>query len=157
MDKETLKADPGALGGSSLNDFRALYASMKAEDSTEVGRHVRTVQAQWRKRGVSFRDSERIRLITVFFHDKSTEEGYLLFVGHVGVLLPTEDGSLYFVEKVAFQEPYRLVKFRNRTELSDYLMEKYDTAWDQDTTRPFIMENDSLMEGYRANPLDSQS
>ena len=85
MDKETLKADPGALGGSSLNDFRALYASMKAEDSTEVGRHVRTVQAQWRKRGVSFRDSERIRLITVFFHDKSTEEGYLLFVGHVGV------------------------------------------------------------------------
>ena len=155
MDKETLKADPGALGGSSLNDFRALYASMKAEDSTEVGRHVRTVQAQWRKRGVSFRDSERIRLITVFFHDKSTEEGYLLFVGHVGVLLPAEDGSLYFVEKVAFQEPYRLVKLRNRTELSDYLMEKYDTAWDQDTTRPFIMENDSLMEGYRANPLDS--
>ena len=75
----------------------------------------------------------------------------------MGVLLPAEDGSLYFVEKVAFQEPYRLVKLRNRTELSDYLMEKYDTAWDQDTTRPFIMENDSLMEGYRANPLDSQS
>ena len=57
--------------------------------------------------------------------------------------------------EMAFQEPYRLVKLRNRTELSDYLMEKYDTAWDQDTTRPFIMENDSLMEGYRANPLDS--
>ena len=36
MDEETLKADPKALGGSSLNDFRALYASMKAEDSTEV-------------------------------------------------------------------------------------------------------------------------
>lgn len=35
MDEETLKADPGALGGSSLNDFRALYASMKAENSTE--------------------------------------------------------------------------------------------------------------------------
>ena len=74
MDEETLKADPKALGGSSLNDFRALYASMKAEDSTEVGRHVRTVQAQWRKRGVSSRDSERIRLITVFFHDKPSEE-----------------------------------------------------------------------------------
>ena len=42
-----------------------------------------------------------------------------------------------------------------KTEITDYLMEKYDTAWDQDTTRPFIMENDSLMEGYRANPLDS--
>ena len=37
-------------------------------------------------------------------------------------------------------------------EISDYLMEKYDTSWDQDTARPFIMENDSLMEGYRTVP-----
>ena len=47
-----------------------------------------------------------------------------------------------------------IVKLQNRTELSDYLMEQYDTSWSQDTMRPFIMENDSLMEGYRANPLD---
>ena len=105
VDEETLKADPKALGGSSLNDFRALYASMKAEDSTEVGRHVRTVQAQWRKRGVSFRDSERIRLI--------------------------------------------LLRFTDRTALSDYLMGKYDISWGQDTARPFIVENDTLMEGWR--------
>ena len=149
VDEETLKADPKALGGSSLNDFRALYAPMKAEDSTEVGRHVRTVQAQWRKRGVSFRDSERIRLITVFFHDKPTEEGSLLFVGHVGVLLCAEDGTLYFIKKVAFQEPYRLLRFTDRTALSDYLMGKYDISWGQDTARSFIMENDTLMEGWR--------
>ena len=101
VDEETLKAYPKALGGSSLNDFRALYASMKAE----VGRHVRTVQAQWRKRGVSFRDSERIRLI--------------------------------------------LLRFTDRTALSNYLMGKYDISWGQDTARPFIMENDTLMEGWR--------
>ena len=34
---------------------------------------------------------------------------------------------------------------QNRVELRDYLMAKYDTSWGQDTTRPFIMENDSLM------------
>ena len=34
-------------------------------------------------------------------------------------MLPTSD-AVYFVEKVAFQEPYRLLKFKNRTELSDY-------------------------------------
>ena len=39
-----------------------------------------------------------------------------------------------------------------KTEITDYLMEKYDTSWDQDTARPFIMENDSLMEGYRTVP-----
>ena len=152
VDEETLKADPDALGGSSLADFRALYSSMKAEDTTEIKRHVQTVQEEWASRGVAFRENERIRLITVFFHDKPAEEESLLFVGHVGVLLTAEDGTLYFVEKVAFQEPYRLLRFADRTELSDYLMGKYDVSWGQDTARPFIMENGELMEGWRANP-----
>ena len=154
VDEETLKTDPDALGGSSLADFRALYSSMKAEDTTEIKRHVQTVQEEWASRGVTFRENERIRLITVFFHDKSAEEESLLFVGHVGVLLTAEDGTLYFVEKVAFQEPYRLLRFADRTALSDYLMGKYDTSWGQDTASPFIMENDKLMNGWRTNPDD---
>ena len=62
-----------------------------------------------------------------------------------------EDGTLCFVEKVAFQEPYRLLRFADRTALSDYLMGKYDTSWGQDTASPFIMENDELMDGWRPN------
>ena len=151
VDEEALKTDPDALGGSSLADFRALYSSMKAEDTTEIKRHVQTVQEEWASRGVTFRENERIRLITVFFHDKPTEEESLLFVGHVGVLLTAEDGTLYFVEKVAFQEPYRMLRFADRTALSDYLMGKYDTSWGQDTASPFIMENDKLMDGWRPN------
>ena len=152
VDEEALKTDPDALGGSSLADFRALYSSMKAEDTTEIKRHVQTVQEEWASRGVTFRENERIRLITVFFHDKPTEEESLLFVGHVGVLLTAEDGTLYFVEKVAFQEPYRLLRFADRTALSDCLMGKYDTSWGQDMASPFIMENDELMDGWRPNP-----
>lgn len=146
VDKETLKTDPDALGGSSLADFCALYSSMKTEHTTEIKRHVQAVQEEWASRGVIFRENERIRLITVFFHDKPTEEESLLFVGHVGVLLTAEDGTLYFVEKVAFQEPYRMLHFADRTALSDYLMGKYDTSWGQDTASPFIMENDKLMD-----------
>ena len=156
VDEETLKTDPDALGGSSLADFRALYSSMKAEDTTEIKRHVQTVQEEWASRGVTFLENEKIRLITVFFHDKPTEEESLLFVGHVGVLLTAKDGTLYFVEKVAFQEPYRMLRFADRTALSDYLMGKYDTSWGQDTASPFIMENDELMDGWRPNP-DSRS
>ena len=47
-------------------------------------------------------------------------------------------------------------RFKNgESEILDYLMEKYDTSWGQDTTRPFIMENDTLMDGYRPNPLEA--
>ena len=157
VDEETLKTDPDALGGSSLADFRALYSSMKAEDTTEIKRHVQTAQEEWASRGVTFRENERIHLITVFFHDKPTEEESLLFVGHVGVLLTAEDGTLHFVEKVAFQEPYRMLRFADRTALSDYLMGKYDTSWGQDMASPFIMENDKLMDGWRPNPDSGSS
>lgn len=154
MDLETLAADPAVLCGDSTSKFCALFAPVTAADTTEVADQVKALQAGWSERGISFEDSSA-RLISVVLHDRFSDTDNTLFIGHVGVLLPAEDGSLYFIEKVAFQEPYRLVKIQNRTELSDYLMEKYDTAWGQDTTRSFIMENDELMDGYRPNPLDS--
>ena len=152
-DLETVDADPNALCGDSTAKFCALFAPVDATDSTEVEAQVKALQEGWTARGIAFADS-RASMISVVFHDKFSDEDNTLFIGHVGVLLPAEDGSLYFIEKVAFQEPYRLVKLQNRTELSDYLMEKYDTSWGQDTTHPFIMENDTLMDGYRPNPLE---
>lgn len=152
-DLETIDADPDALCGDSTAKFCALFAPVDATDSTEVEAQVKALQEGWAARGITFTDS-KASMISVIFHDKFSDEDNTLFVGHVGVLLPAEDGSLYFIEKVAFQEPYRLVKLQNRTELSDYLMEKYDTSWGQDTTHPFIMENDTLMDGYRPNPLE---
>ena len=152
-DLETVDADPNALCGDSTAKFCALFAPVNAADSTEVEAQVKALQEGWAARGIAFANSGS-SMISVVFHDKFSDEDNTLFIGHVGVLLPAEDGTMYFIEKVAFQEPYRLVKLQNRTELSDYLMEKYDTSWGQDTTRPFIMENDTLMDGYRPNPLE---
>lgn len=89
---------------------------------------------------MQFKDSP-VSLISVYFDD---EEGFL-FIGHVGVLISLGNQELLFIEKVAFQEPYQAIKFSNRQELNDYLMEKYDVSWGQETARPFIMENDQLM------------
>ena len=152
-DLETISADPDALCRDSTAKFCALFAPVNAADSTEVEAQVKSLQEGWVARGIAFADS-RASMISVVFHDKFSDEDNTLFVGHVGVLLSAEDDTLYFIEKVAFQEPYRLVKFQSRTELSDYLMEKYDISWGQDTTRTFIMENDTLMDGYRPNPLE---
>ena len=153
LDLETLTEDPAVLCGSGTAPFCALFAPAAAADSTETAAQVKALQACWRSRGVTFSDNSGARLISVVLHDRFSDTDNTLFIGHVGLLLPAQDDTLYFIEKVAFQEPYRLVKFQNRTELSDYLMEKYDTEWGQDTARPFIMENDALMDGYRPNPL----
>ena len=91
-------------------------------------------------------------MITVHI-DFVAQYGYNIIRILLSCMLPTSD-AVYFVEKVAFQEPYRLLKFKSRTELSDYLMLKYDNSWGQDTAHTFIMENSDLMDGWRI--LDEQ-
>ena len=100
-------------------------------------------------------DPTKASLISAVFHSQITPEENTLFVGHVGVLVPFE-GKLLFIEKLAFQEPYQAIKFANRTQLSDYLMNRYDVEWEQPNAIPFIMENDALMEGYRPNPYKKE-
>ena len=153
MDYETLDSDPESLCGDERQKFDALFAPVKTTNTTDIPTHLKTIQQEWKKRGLSFVDDDKIRLVSVVLHDQFSETDNSLMIGHVGVMLPTSD-AVYFVEKVAFQEPYRLLKFKNRTELSDYLMLKYDNSWGQDTAHTFIMENSDLMDGWRI--LDEQ-
>ena len=147
MDLETLAADPAVLCGDSTSKFCALFAPVTAADTTEVADQVKALQAGWSERGISFEDSSA-RLISVVLHDRFSDTDNTLFIGHVGVLLPAEDGSLYFIEKVAFQEPYRLVKIQNRTELSDYLMEKYKNLVRKEANAMYLLggETDDLIQ-----------
>ena len=154
LDLETLKQDEAVLCGESQAKFCALFAPVAAADSANTEEQVRAFREGWTQRGIQFTQGSA-SLITVIFHDRFSDDAGTLSVGHTGVLLPGEEGTLLFVEKVAFQEPYRLLRFQDRQALSDYLTEKYDTAWGQDTARPFIMENDALMEGFRPNPHGS--
>lgn len=133
--------------------FKTLFSFIPTKNTKDISVHVKKVKEDWKSKDINFLNKDKRSLISVFFHD---EEGYL-FIGHMGVLLPSEDGKLLFLEKLSFQEPYQAVKFDNRIELNDYLMNKYDISWDQPTAKPFIMENDELLEGYRENPNNPES
>ena len=125
IDKEVLRTMPKKyFTAEDEARFWALFSSMPTKNTKEVASHLATVQHVWKERGISFPKKDD----------------------------PMKQGGILFVEKLAFQEPYQVIKFQNRTELSDYLMNRYDVEWDQPTAIPFIMENDALLEGYRANP-----
>lgn len=147
MDLSTLEEDSAAVSvvKGDLERFKILYSTIPTEETKDIAFHVNKVQEDWENRGIGFLENETASLITVWFHDQ-IEEDYL-FIGHVGVLFETE-GGLYFVEKLAFQEPYQVTKFSIREELNNYMMTKYDISEDQPTAAPFIMENDQLMVGY---------
>lgn len=154
FDENALENSPKKLfNQAEQEEFQTLYSFIPTENTKDISTHLKKVKEDWKRKEIEFSDKDKKSLISVFFHD---EEGYL-FIGHSGVLIPTEDGKLLFLEKLTFQAPYQAVKFDNRIELNDYLMNKYDVSWDQPTAKPFIMENDELLEGYRENPNNPES
>lgn len=82
-------------------------------------------------------------LLWIIIHDKKEREK---------LIMKKLSNILLFLEKLSFQESYQVIQFDNRIELNDYLMNKHDVSWGKPTAKPFIIENDELLEGYRENP-----
>ena len=155
MDEDAIKESPRALfNQTEKSDFFHVFAAIPTVLTKDVSVHLAKVQDYRRKNGISFvkKSDLQASLISVWMHSYFSGEENYLFIGHVGVLIPARDGQLYFIEKLAFQEPYQMIKFASRQDLSDYLMNKYDIEKNQPNARPFVMENDQLISGYRANP-----
>lgn len=157
MDEDALKNFPVKIfTDNEKKQFESLFSAIKTENTKDISVHVEKVKEDWKKKNIKFNNRNKISLVSVFFHSEITPKESFLFIGHVGVLLPTSDGKLLFIEKLAFQEPYQAIKFDNRTQLNDYLMNKYDVEFNQPNARPFIMENNELLKGYRLNPNNVQ-
>ncbi|BBM57088.1 membrane associated protein [Leptotrichia trevisanii] len=157
MDMESLKNVPFKLFSETEKDkFVNLFSEIPTKATKDVKIHVENVKNVWKERGVKFDKNSKVSMISVFFHFNDDPEENILFIGHVGILVPKDNGKLLFIEKLAFQQPYQVLKFNNRTELNDYLMNKYDTVWGQPVAKPFIMENDELLKGYRNNPNNNK-
>ena len=143
LDLDALQTDSSA--DIPLQKFRAFYSNVPTEMTKDVNVHAEALAKSWHDRGIEFIDDPAARLISVVFHAEGDPQSYL-FIGHTGILLPTPDGDYWFMEKLSFQEPYQVVKFQNREQLSRYLMKKYDLDQNQPVAKPFIMENDVLMK-----------
>ncbi len=153
FDLLALDMDPDVfLNEQERDSFRVLFSSIPTENTQDVELHVKRIQEAWKERGISFACEDGASMVSVFLHDQLEENESELIIGHVGVLLELEDEGLLFIEKVAFQEPYQAIRFASRTELNDYLMGKYDVSYGQETAHPILMENDTLLEGYRFRP-----
>ena len=154
FDEDAIENNPKELfTPSEHEEFLSLYAYIPTEITKDITVHVKKVQEDWKNKKIEFKNKDESSVISVFFHD---ELGYL-FIGHIGILMPMEDGELLFLEKLSFQAPYQAIKFKNRIDLNDYLMNKYDISQDQPTAKPFIMENDQFLDGYRENPNNQES
>jgi len=144
IDLDSLKKDPSAFTKSmDMEKFKALYASIRVDNTKNPNIMKESLSKYLKSVGFKY-NNDKASLVTVHFHTHFSEDENELFVGHTGVLFEGENGK-YFIEKLAFQAPYRLVKVKNREELKDYLIDKYSSLKGPDEASPFVAINGEPM------------
>lgn len=115
-------------------NFDILFSRVKTEATQDVKVHAKHMEDYYKQ----FTFDDKARMLSVVIHDNL--DGDSLFVGHVGVLVPTTDGYL-FVEKLTFEEPYQAIKFASKKDCYKYLTTKYKDYTGPGLAKPFIMDN----------------
>ena len=139
-DSELLFQDKDATDKGKLFDakdqenFEILFSRVKTEATQDVKIHAKHMEDYYKQ----FTFDDKARMLSVVVHDNL--DGDALFVGHVGVLVPTTDGYL-FVEKLTFEEPYQAIKFASKKDCYKYLTTKYKDYTGPGLAKPFIMDN----------------
>lgn len=132
--------DKGKVFGAEDKDaFDILFSRVKTEATTDVKVHAANMEEFLSQ----FKFNEHARMLSVVVHDDL--DGHSLFIGHVGILVPSEDGYL-FVEKLTFEEPYQAIKFATKEDCYKYLDTKYENYTGEDLANPFIMDNDKWVQ-----------
>lgn len=120
-------------------EFDILFSRVPTEATTDVKVHAEKMETFFSQ----FQFNEKARMLSVVLHDNL--DGEYLFVGHVGVLVPADDGFL-FVEKLTFEEPYQAIKFASKEDCYKYLDTKYADYTGEGLAKPFIMDNDKWVK-----------
>ena len=120
-------------------DFDILFSRVKTEATQDVKVHAKHMEDYYKQ----FTFDDKARMLSVVVHDNL--DGDSLFVGHVGVLVPTTDGYL-FVEKLTFEEPYQAIKFASKKDCYKYLTTKYKDYTGPGLAKPFIMDHDKWVD-----------
>ena len=132
--------DKGKVFGAEDKDaFDILFSRVKTEATNDVKVHA----AKMEQFLSQFKFNENARMLSVVVHDDL--DGQSLFIGHVGILVPSEDGYL-FVEKLTFEEPYQAIKFATKEDCYKYLDTKYENYTGEGLANPFIMDNDKWVQ-----------
>ena len=132
--------DKGKVFGAEDKDaFDILFSRVKTEATIDVKVHA----AKMEQFLSQFKFNENARMLSVVVHDDL--DGQSLFIGHVGILVPSEDGYL-FVEKLTFEEPYQAIKFATKEDCYKYLDTKYENYTGEGLAKPFIMDNDKWVQ-----------
>lgn len=137
IDHDQLDAEP-PIFGDARPAFDTLYGRINTTTDKDVAQRTADIETYLADHGVHYAAGP-VSVIDVYAHDTLDPQAYS-FIGHTGIAI--DNGSdLLFIEKLAFDAPYRAISFADRAALKDYLMGMYDSSEGQDYGAPIIFDN----------------
>ena len=125
-----------------LKAFENLYAPIPTSLSTDKEVQKKVLEQALQERGIQFKNSN-LKFIGLVGHGTSDETNPYLFIDHAGVIYE-KNGSVYLLEKLAFQEPYQWIEFPSEEEIIKYFESKYNLDSTEKMAEPIYMINDKL-------------
>ena len=125
-----------------LKAFENFYAPIPTSISTDKEVQKKVLEQALKERGIQFKNSN-LKFIGMVGHDTVDESNPFLFIGHAGVIYE-KNGSVYLLEKLAFQEPYQWIEFPSVEEIIKYFEAKYNLDTTGNMAEPIYMINDRL-------------
>lgn len=125
-----------------LEAFENFYAPIPTSLSTDKEIQKKVLEQALAERGIQFQNSE-LKFIGLVAHNTVDESDPFLFLDHAGVIYE-KNGSVYLLEKLAFQEPYQWIEFPSEEEIIKYFEAKYNLDTTGTMADPIYMINDKL-------------
>ena len=125
-----------------LKAFENFYAPIPTSLSTDKEVQKKVLAQALEDREIQFKNSS-LKFIGLVGHNTIDEENPILFLEHAGVVYE-KNGSVYLLEKLAFQEPYQWIKFPSEEEIIKYFDSKYNLDTTGTMAEPIYMINDQL-------------
>lgn len=139
FDKKAI-SDKKLFNEDELKKFITYYAPINIKD--EKAKYEDLIINEFNERGIKFKNDD-VKVVSVYLNSNDEIDGNILFIGHTG-LMYEDQGKVYFLEKLSFQEPYQLLKFSSKKDLYNYLMNKYNQDMGENTHEAIITENDKV-------------
>ena len=125
-----------------LKAFENFYAPIPTSLSTDKEVQKKALEQALQGRGIQFKNSD-LKFIGMVGHNTVDESNPFLFIDHAGVIYK-KNGSVYLLEKLAFQEPYQWIEFPSEEEIIKYFESKYNLDSTGKMAEPIYMINDKL-------------
>ena len=125
-----------------LKAFENFYAPIPTSTSTDKEVQKKVLEQALKERGIQFKNSN-LKFIGMVGHNTVDESNPFLFIDHAGVIYK-KNGSVYLLEKLAFQEPYQWIEFPSEEEIIKYFESKYNLDSTGKMAEPIYMINDKL-------------